>query len=99
MKATKVERIVIDLPQDIIFAMRGLGGPEGVKSKLKTALAIFLFQERAISLGKATELTEMTRAKFLELLKEHNLAAYEYTENDFKRDQQFIASTREEIKK
>ncbi len=99
MKATNIERIEIDLPQDIIFAMRGLGGPEGVKSKLKTTLAIFLFQKKAISLGKATELTEMTRARFLELLKEHHLAAYEYTENDFKRDQQAIASTREEIGK
>ncbi|GMT49228.1 MAG: hypothetical protein IEMM0008_0767 [bacterium] len=99
MKATKIERIEIDLPQDIIFAMRGLGGPEGVKNKLKTTLAIFLFQEKAISLGKATELTEMTRTRFLELLKEHNLAAYEYTENDFNRDQQVIASTQEETEK
>ena len=47
----KTERIEIDLPQDIIFAMRGLEKPEELKNKLKMALAILLFQERVISLA------------------------------------------------
>ena len=37
MNTTKMERIEINLPQDIIFAMRGLEKPEGVKKKLKIA--------------------------------------------------------------
>jgi len=48
--------------------MRGLEKPEGVKNKLKIALAILLFQEGSISLGKATELTEMSRVRFVEVL-------------------------------
>ena len=47
----KNERIEINLPKDIIFAMRGLEKPAKVKKKLKLALAILLFQERAISMG------------------------------------------------
>ncbi len=91
METTKMERIEIDLPQDIIFAMRGLEKPEKVKRKLKTALAVILFQEGAISLGKATELTEMSRVRFMEVLREHDIPAYEYGEKDFQRDRQVIA--------
>ncbi|KAF0121460.1 MAG: hypothetical protein FD151_1224 [bacterium] len=70
MTTTKTERIEIDLPEDIIFAMRGLEKPEEVKKKLKIALAILLFQEKSISLGKATELSELSRVRFMEVLKE-----------------------------
>ena len=99
MKTTKTERIEIELPRDIIFAMRGLQKPEEVKKKLKIALAIFLFQESAISLGKATELTEMSRVRFTEVLKEHGIPAYEYGDDDFEKDRQMIAEYREMVKK
>ena len=99
MTTTKTERVEIELPRDIIFAMRGLQKPEEVKKKLKIALAIFLFQERAISLGKATELTEMSRVRFIEVLKEHSIPAYEYGDEDFERDRQMIAEYREMVEK
>ncbi len=99
METTKMEQIEINLPQDIIFAMRGLENPEKVKRKLKIALAILLFQERSISLGKATELAEMSRVRFVEVLKEHDISAYEYGEKDFERAQQVIAKYRKTVKK
>ncbi len=99
MATTKTERIDIDLPQDIIFAMRGLEKPEEIKKKLKIALAILLFQERSISLGKATELTEMSRVRFVEVLKEHGMPAYEYSERDFEKDQQMLAKYHETLEK
>ncbi len=99
MATTKTDRIEIDLPEDIIFAMKGLEKPEEIKKKLKIALAIFLFQERSISLGKATELAGTSRVKFVEVLKEHGMSAYEYSERDFERDQQVIANYRERLKK
>jgi len=99
METTKMERIAIDLPQDILFAMRGLDKPEEVKKKLKIALAILLFQERSISLGKATELTEMSRVRFMEVLREHGIPAYEYGEKGFEKDQQVIARYRKTVEK
>ena len=99
MVITKTERIEIDLPQDIIFAMRGFEKPEEIKKKLKIALSIFLFKERSISLGKATELTEMSRVRFVEVLKEHGMPAYEYNERDFEKDQQMIAKYHETLGK
>ena len=97
--ATKSERIEIDLPQDIIFAMRGEEKPEEIKKKLKVALAILLFQEKSISLGKAAELAELSRFKFMEVLMEHGMPAYEYGEKDFERDRKTIAKYKEEIEK
>jgi predicted HTH domain antitoxin len=99
MKTMKMERIEINLPQDIIFAMRGLEKPEKVKKMLKTALAILLFQEGSISLGKATELTEMSRVRFMEVLREHGIPAYEYGEKGFEKDQQVIARYRKTVEK
>ncbi|MDA8388694.1 MAG: UPF0175 family protein [Nitrospiraceae bacterium] len=72
---TKSEKIELDLPQDIIFAMKGTERPEEVKKKLKVALAILLFQEKSISLGKAVELAGMSRGRVTEVLKEHGLPA------------------------
>ena len=99
METTKMERISIDLPQDILFAMRGLEKPGEVKRKLKIALAILLFQEGSISLGKATELTEMSRVRFMEVLLEHGIPAYEYGEKGFEKDQQMIAGYRKTVEK
>lgn len=97
MATTKTERIEIDLPQDILFAMRGLEKPEGIKKKLKIALVLLLFQEKSISLGKATELAEMSRVRFMEVLKEHGIAAYEYGERDLEKDQQIKAKYRKVV--
>jgi len=99
IQKSKTKRIEIDLPQDIIFAMRGLEKPEELQKKLKLALSIILFQERVISLGKATELAEMSRVKFMDVLKEHDIFSYEYTKEDFKRDQNVIVRYREVEKK
>lgn len=94
---TKLEKIEIDLPQDIIFVMRGMERPEEVKRKMKMALAIILFQEESISLGKAAELAEVSRVRFMEALKEHGLPSYEYGEKDFERDQEAIVKYREDV--
>lgn len=93
-KIIKTERIELDLPQDVIFVMKGMEKPEEVKKKLKIALAILLFQEKTISLGKAIELAGMSRIRFIEVLKNHNVSAYEYSEKDFEKDQQAIVKYR-----
>lgn len=90
---TKSTSIQVELPQDIIFAMRGHRGDrkvEDIKNKLKISLAIILFQEGKISLGKAAELAMMSGVKFIEVLKKYDLPAYEYTEEDFDKDQHAV---------
>ncbi len=95
----KSEKIEIDLPQDIIFVMRGMEKPEDVKRKMKMALAMLLFQEKSISLGKAAELADVNRVRFMDVLKEHGLPSYEYSEQDFEKDWDAIVKYREEAGK
>lgn len=59
--------------------------------KLKIGLAVLLFQERSISLGKATELAGMSRMSFMRFLKEHGIPPHEHRNKDFDRDQHAIA--------
>ena len=91
------ERIEIDLPRDVLFAMEGLGEPDIIGRKVKVALALFLFQEGTISLGRALELADMHRVEFIELLEKHGTAAYDYTERDFEQDQEAVAAYRRAV--
>ena len=77
--------------------MKGFGQPEVIRKKLKMALALYLFQEETISLGKAIALADIHRTQFIELLQEHGMAAYTYTEQDFKWDQDAIAAYRQAV--
>jgi predicted HTH domain antitoxin len=99
MVETKFEKIEVDIPRDIIFVLRRYHRPDELKGKLKLALAILLFQEKVISQGKAAELAELSRVKFIEVLKEHSIPVYEYNEEDYQRDQQAIARYRELVGK
>jgi len=72
---------------------------DDIKKKLKLSLAIILFQEEKISLGKAVELAGVSRMRFMQLLKAFNLPAYEYTEDDFDSDRQAIDQYLKSIEK
>lgn len=87
-------RIEIELSRDVLIAMRGFGKPDVVQQTLKVALAVFLYQEGMVSLGKASELAEMHRSSFIPLLEKHRLAACEYTDQDFEWDQEAVAAYR-----
>ena len=90
MEKMMKERIEIEIPRDIIFAISEPHETEKVRNKLKLALAILLFQEKTISIGKATELSGLSRVKFINILNNLNIPVYEYGEKDFERDQLVI---------
>lgn len=91
-ETTTTTRIELDLPGDVLFAMRSFGQADAIQQKVKVALALFLFQEGAISLGKAVELAMMNRLQFIEILQSHGIAAYEYTDQDMAWDQDAVAA-------
>lgn len=41
----------------------------------------------------------MSRNRFMEFLKEHNISPWEYNEKDFERDQRAITAYRKKVKK
>ena len=56
------------------------------------ALALLLFQENAISLGKAAEVADMNYGQFLDVLHAHGIAAYDYTEQEVAWDNEAVAT-------
>lgn len=61
----------------------GLSEPDDV---LHESVALFLFQKKLISIGKAAELAKMGLAQFMELLQSMKIPQTEYTEEDLDRD-------------
>lgn len=52
------------------------------ESELKLEIAIMLFQQQRLSLGKASELAQMNRFQFEQILKDRNIPAYTYDVED-----------------
>lgn len=85
------ERIELEIPKDILFAMRPVRTQAEVIQKIKEALAIQLFREQIISLGKATEFAGMNRISFMDMLKRYDIPIYEYTEKHYEQDKKAVA--------
>lgn len=82
--------LAIDLPLDLATAIRAQKPADMTdQERIKLALAIGLFVERAISLAKAARLAGMTRYEFALLLRRRGIPAYEYTESDYQEDLAF----------
>jgi predicted HTH domain antitoxin len=63
--------------------------------QVKTALAIYLFQERIISIGRAAELAGEPRATFELLLGQMGIPPARFTKADWERDWLAIKEARE----
>jgi len=61
----------------------GFSKPEAV---LMESVALFLFQKKLISFGKAAKLANMSLAQFMDLLGSMNIPQAEYSEDDFSMD-------------
>lgn len=62
-------------------------------------LMMFWARGESLSLGKAAELSDVSKFRFMEMLKEHGLPFYEYNEQDFTRDKDVMVKYREETVK
>lgn len=73
------------LNNSLIKSMKtvGLVEPDDV---VHESVALFLFQKKLISIGKAAELAKMGLAQFMELLQSMKIPQTEYTEEDLDRD-------------
>jgi predicted HTH domain antitoxin len=89
-QATLVE---LHVPFDILAALRARQRTsQSDEERLKIPLAVGLFAEGTISLAKAARLAGMTRYEFAALLKTQGLPAYEYTQEGYREDLDFLAS-------
>jgi len=72
--------------------VEGLRLPEGeIPQRLRTELAIALYAQGALSLGKAAELAEISRFSFGELVGQRGIARH-YGEEDLEQDLAYARS-------
>lgn len=95
-KTLKMEKLELELPEDVLFCLRGSKLPKiEIKKKVRIALAVDMFTQGTVTLAKAAKIAEMSRYKFMELLKDRGIPLYEYTERTYEQDQEFIANYKE----
>ena len=71
------------LPQDIYLTLQA-GGlfREALAQKSRHLLAVYCYQRRLLSLGKAARLAELNRWDFMDLLAEHNVPVLNYSDDE-----------------
>lgn len=79
----------IAIPDEILASLKLPRGE--VEKEVKIELAAALYRREALSLGKATELSELPKKKFLEELSEREIPRH-YTEKELEEDLEFARS-------
>ena len=73
----------VEIPDSVA---QGLRLPESeIESRLRVELAVALYAQGILGLGKASELADMARLPFSELLGKRNIPRH-YTEDELKQD-------------
>ncbi len=75
--------IETQLPQDIYLTLQA-GGlfREALAQKSRHLLAVYCYQQRLLSLGKAARLAELNRWDFIDLLAEHTTPVINYSDDE-----------------
>ena len=85
----------VDVPEDLLALLeQSRLSRRSPTDQVKLALAIHLFQEGVISLGKAAELSGEPRVSFELLLAESGIPSVRYDEPDYDQDLQALAEAR-----
>ncbi len=74
------QSINIDLPADILALLNE--SEAELKQRLKLALAVQLYQEQKISIGKAAQIAQLSRLSMETLLSKHGISISNLDEND-----------------
>lgn len=74
-----MSNIILELPQDILDSARLS------LADLKKELAVYLYSQRRLSIGKARELAEMSLWEFRQLLASRRISTH-YDEQDLEQD-------------
>ncbi|MEN0002716.1 MAG: UPF0175 family protein [Bacteroidota bacterium] len=79
-----VQTINIELPSDILLTLNE--SEEDLKRRIKFSLAIQLYLQEKITIGKAAQIAELSRLQFENLLSEHNIPISTLTLADVLKD-------------
>jgi predicted HTH domain antitoxin len=79
----------VELPADLVREA-GLSGGDASKGAAKL-LALELFRQERVSLGRAAELCETPLEEFMDFVTAHGVPTFTYTLEDYEEDRRTIA--------
>ncbi len=83
----KMVQATIDLPEDLYLSLSGVGiTRDQIVSESKKLLALKYFQTKILSLGKATELSGLSKWRFIEYLSQNNIPIIDYDDDEIERE-------------
>ncbi len=86
----------VDIPDEVVTLLKGSRlGDRPVAEQVRVALAIHLFQEGVISVGKAAAIAGEPRATFELLLGEMGIPPVRYGLEDYRQDRQAFERARQ----
>ena len=80
----------INIPEEVIFVLKK--DKKALESEISKMLALKLYSEKKLSLGKCAELAGMPKNDFVQYLGENSIDIYRYTEEEFRKEIEFISS-------
>jgi predicted HTH domain antitoxin len=95
----KTVQATIDLPEDLYLSLSGFGiTRDQIVSDSKKLLALKYFQTKILSLGKATELSGLSKWCFIEYLSQNNIPIIDYDDDEMEREFQIAKQIITELK-
>ena len=91
---------VIDLPEDLYLSLSASGlTKERIVNESRKLLALKCFKEKVLSLGRAAELSGLSKWDFIEYLSDNDVAVIDYDQDELKREFETSDMLAERLKK
>lgn len=89
----KSVQAIIDIPENLYLSLSSVGlTREKIISESKKLLALKCFREKTLSLGKATELSGLTKWEFIEFMSENGTPVIDYDDDEIEREFEAVDS-------
>ena len=90
MKTTlNVRKIEVGFPEDIIAQAQLVKIPRiDLEERIKMAFAIDLFRQGVLTLSRAAQVCNMSIYRFMTILKDREIPAIEYGEDEYQQDKE-----------
>ena len=91
---------VIDLPEELYLSLSASGlTKEKIAGESRKLLALKCFKEKVLSLGRASELSGLSKLDFIEYLSDNGVPVVDYDQDEMKREFETADSLSERLNK
>jgi len=90
---------VIDLPEQLYLSLSGFGlTKERIANESRKLLALKYFKEKVLSLGRAAELSGLSKWDFIEYLSDNDVPVVDYDQDEIIRELEAAEKLTERLK-